>query len=91
MFLLLWTIMKNSNYLRRSKRRKNRTIVDDTLNFSDDVQIAGIEGLANLLEVDELRVEQWIQAGMPVEQVGDELHDWIFNFSQVKAWVNENS
>lgn len=83
--------MRSSNYLRQAKRRQNKTIVDDQVGFLPNDKIVGKETLASLMDVTITSVERWIRGGMPVEQRGDQLHDWIFDLSEVKRWHASNS
>jgi hypothetical protein len=78
--------MRSSNYLRQAKRRHNKSIVDDSTVFTSNDQIIGKDTLASLMDVTITSVERWIRDGMPVEQRGDQLNDWIFDFSKVKQW-----
>ncbi len=78
--------MRSSNYLRQAKRRHNKSIVDDSTVFTSNDQIIGKDTLASLMDVTITSVERWIRDGMPVEQRGDKLNDWIFDFSKVKQW-----
>lgn len=78
--------MRSSNFLRRGKRSQNRTIVDASIGYSSQDQVVGKDTLASLLDVTITSVERWIRDGMPVEQRGDQYHDWIFNLSDVKNW-----
>ncbi len=78
--------MRNSNYLRQGKRRQNKTFSDSEVGFMPNDKIVGKETLANLLDVSVTNIECWIRDGMPIEQRGDDLHDWIFNLTEVKSW-----
>ncbi|MDH5629180.1 MAG: terminase small subunit [Gammaproteobacteria bacterium] len=82
--------MKSSNYLRQAKRRKNRSLYNGDLNISENDQIVGIEALASVLDTEEHNISNWIKEGMPVEQEGSEFSDWIFNYANVKNWLDEN-
>jgi hypothetical protein len=83
--------MRSSNYLRQAKRRHNKSIVDDSTVFTSNDKIIGKETLASLMDVTITSVERWIRDGMPVEQRGDQLNDWIFDFSLVKQWKADKS
>jgi hypothetical protein len=78
--------MRSSNYLRQAKRRQNRGIADDQIGYLPNDKIVGKDTLANLMDVTITSVERWIRDGMPVEQRGDNIHEWIFNLSDVKRW-----
>ncbi|TQV85568.1 terminase small subunit [Aliikangiella coralliicola] len=78
--------MRSSNYLRQAKRRQNRSEISDHPGFSPNDKVAGKDSLANIMDVSVTTVERWIRAGMPVEQRGDNLHDWVFDLSEVKNW-----
>ena len=81
--------MRNSNYLRQSKRRHHKSIVDNTMIFSSNDQIIGKDTLASMMDVTITSVERWIRAGMPVEQRGDQVNEWIFNLNDVKSWKSD--
>lgn len=83
--------MKSSNYLRQAKRRHNRTT--DTVNwhYSAEDKIVGKDSLAGLLDQTVTNIERWIMQGMPVEQRGDQLHDWIFNLEEVNKWCSSHT
>jgi len=83
--------MRSSNYLRQAKRRHNKTIVDDSQIYTSDDQIIGKDTLASMMDVTLTSVERWIRDGMPVEQRGDNLTDWIFDLSEVKRWKADKS
>jgi len=78
--------MRSSNYLRQAKRRHNKTIVDDSQVYGSDDQIIGKDTLASMMDVTLTCIERWIREGMPVEQRGDHVTDWIFDLSEVKSW-----
>jgi hypothetical protein len=78
--------MRSSNYLRQSKRRHHKPTIDITMNVGSNDQIIGKDTLASMMDVTITNVERWIRAGMPVEQRGDQVNEWIFNFDQVKSW-----
>lgn len=78
--------MRNSNYLRQAKRRQNRTTHEEALSYTPKDKVVGKASLANLMDVTITSVERWIRNGMPVEQRGDPLHDWIFDLTKVKNW-----
>jgi len=79
-------IMRSSNYLRQAKRRHNKVIVDGSKIYTSDDQIVGKDTLASMMDVTLTNVERWIRDGMPVEQRGDQLNDWIFDLSEVRLW-----
>ena len=82
--------MRSSNYLRQAKRRQNRVPELETkIYFEPGDQICGKDTLAELLSVDVTSIERWIRDGMPVEQRGDQLHEWIFVIDKVRAWQQE--
>lgn len=83
--------MRSSNYLRQAKRRQNRNEASDQLGYAPNDRVAGKDSLASMLDVSITTVERWIRDGMPVEQRGDQLHDWIFNLNEVKAWRSSES
>lgn len=83
--------MRSSNYLRQAKRRQNKSITNDQVGFMPNDQVVGKETLANLMDVTMTSVERWIRDGMPVEQRGDQLHDWVFDLSEVKRWRASSS
>lgn len=91
--------MKSSNYLRQAKRRHNRSTDtnDGTHNnnehwhYSAEDKIVGKDSLASMLDETVTNVELWIRQGMPVEQRGDQLHDWIFNLLAVNNWRSSHS
>jgi len=68
--------MRTSNYLRKTKRRFSKPVVDTSAIFTSNDQVIGNE--------------RWIRDGMPVEQRGDQLSDWIFNLGNVKHWKQEH-
>lgn len=78
--------MRNSNYLRQGKRRQNKAFAENEVGFMANDEIVGKDTLAGLLEVTVTQVERWIRDGMPFEQRGDNLHDWVFNLQKVKHW-----
>ncbi len=78
--------MKSSNYLRQAKRRHNRTNETESWHYSAEDKIVGKDSLASLMDETVTNVELWIRQGMPVEQRGDQLHDWIFNLIEVNNW-----
>lgn len=82
--------MRSSNYLRQAKRRQNRSIVDDQVGCMPNDRIVGKDTLANLMDVTVTSIERWIRDGMPVEQRGDQYHEWIFDLSAVKQWHQAN-
>lgn len=82
--------MRNSNYLRQSKRRHHKSIINTSLVFISNDQIIGKETLASMMDVTITSVERWIRAGMPVEQRGNHVTDWIFNLNQVMHWKAEH-
>ena len=81
--------MRSSNYLRQAKRRQNRTLVEDQVGLMPNDKIVGKETLANLMDVTITSVERWIRDGMPVEERGDHLQEWIFDLSEVKHWHSQ--
>lgn len=81
--------MRSSNYLRQAKRRHTKSIVDDTTVFTSNDQIIGKDTLASLMDVTITSIERWIRDGMPVEQRGDKIKEWIFDYSAVKQWKND--
>ena len=81
--------MKGSNYLRRAKRKNERTIIADSAHFSSNDQIVGKDTLASIIDVSITSVERWIRDGMPIEQRGSQTQDWIFNLNQVKEWKSK--
>ena len=83
--------MRSSNYLRQAKRRHNKSIVDDSKIYTSDDQIVGKDTLASMMDVTLTSVERWIRDGMPVEQRGDQISDWIFDLSEVKRWKASKS
>ena len=78
--------MRSSNYLRRAKRTQNRTSIDNNALFTSNDQIVGKDTLASLMDVTITSVERWIRDGMPVEQRGSQIQEWIFNLNDVKQW-----
>jgi hypothetical protein len=78
--------MRSSNYLRQAKRRHNRTTDSEHWHYSPEDKIVGKDSLAELLDVTITHIERLIKEGMPVEQRGDQLHDWIFNLVEVNNW-----
>ncbi len=80
--------MRSSNYLRRAKRTQNRTSVENSSFFSSNDQIVGKDTLASMMDVTITSVERWIRDGMPVEQRGSQVEEWIFNLNDVKHWKN---
>ena len=78
--------MKSSNYLRQAKRRHNRSVDSEQWHYSAEDKIVGKDSLAGLLDETVTNIELWIRHGMPVEQRGDQLHDWIFNLVEVNKW-----
>lgn len=82
--------MRSSNYLRQAKRRHSKSITDGSSAFTSNDQIVGKDTLASLMDVTITSVERWIRDGMPVEQRGDNLNEWIFDFTAVKRWKSEN-
>lgn len=81
--------MRSSNYLRQAKRRQNRSEINQQFGFSPDDKIVGKDSLASVMDVTITTIERWIRDGMPVEQRGDQTHDWIFDFAQVKHWYQQ--
>ena len=81
--------MRNSNYLRQSKRRHSRSIADTAMIFSDEDKIVGKDTLASIMDVNLTSIERWIRDGMPVEQRGDQLREWVFNLKAIKTWKQE--
>ena len=79
--------MRSSNYLRQAKRRQNRNETGQQINFLPNDKVVGKESLSELLDVTVTSVERWIRNGMPVEQRGDELHDWMFDLGSVREWL----
>ena len=75
--------------MRQEKRRQNQPAADEPLNFKPNDQIVGKDTLANLMEVSISSIDAWIVEGLPVDQQGDLLHDWLFNFSDVKNWISK--
>ncbi|MBV1911361.1 MAG: terminase small subunit [Kangiellaceae bacterium] len=82
--------MRSSNYLRQAKRRHNKTIVDESSVFTSNDKIVGKDTLASLMDVTITSIECWIRDGMPVEQRGSQLEDWIFNLNDVREWKSED-
>jgi len=82
--------MRTSNYLRKTKRRFSKPVVDTSAIFTSNDQVIGKDTLASLMETSVTSVERWIRDGMPVEQRGDQLSDWIFNLGNVKHWKQEH-
>jgi hypothetical protein len=82
--------MKSSNYLRQSKRRHSKSIVGASTIITGEDKIIGKETLASLMDVTLTSIERWIRDGMPVEQQGDQLADWVFNLKEVKTWKQDN-
>ncbi|MGB0495191.1 MAG: hypothetical protein ACPGJI_02460 [Kangiellaceae bacterium] len=80
--------MRSSNYLRRAKRTQNRTSVENSSFFTSNDQIVGKDTLASMMDVTITSVERWIRDGMPVEQRGSQVEEWIFNLNDVKHWKN---
>ena len=78
--------MRSSNYLRRAKRTQNKASIDSEALFTSNDQIVGKDTLASLMDVTITSVERWIRDGMPVEQRGSEIQEWIFNLNDVKQW-----
>lgn len=78
--------MRSSNYLRQAKRRQNRTSSNQELNYMCNDKVVGKLSLANLMDTTLTCVERWIRDGMPVEQRGDQMHDWVFDLTEVKNW-----
>ncbi|MET1255216.1 terminase small subunit [Aliikangiella maris] len=78
--------MRSSNFLRQSKRRQNRSFVSHSSDFHIDDKVIGKDTLANLMDVTVTCVERWIRDGMPVEQRGDQFHDWVFDLAMVQQW-----
>lgn len=78
--------MRSSNYLRQAKRRQSRTDVTDKIGFSGDDKAYGKDSLASLMDVSITTIERWIRAGMPIEQRGDQTHEWVFDLADVKTW-----
>ena len=78
--------MRSSNYLRRAKRSQNKVSIDSEALFTSNDQIVGKDTLASLMDVTITSVERWIRDGMPVEQRGSEIQEWIFNLNDVKQW-----
>jgi len=82
--------MRSSNFLRQAKRRQNRNLQRRSEAFySPQDQIVGKETLAEILDVSITTIERWIREGMPVQQRGDQLHDWIFQLEEVSHWRKE--
>ena len=78
--------MRSSNYLRQAKRRQTRPTENDNFGFTPNDKVLGKDSLASIMDVTITTVERWIRAEMPVEQRGDQLHDWIFDLATVKHW-----
>jgi len=78
--------MRSSNYLRQAKRRQNRPNNTNQWDYTPNDKVIGKDSLASIMDVTITTVERWIRDEMPIEQRGDQLHDWIFNLSNVKAW-----
>jgi DNA invertase Pin-like site-specific DNA recombinase len=78
--------MRSSNYLRQAKRKHSKTIESKYTQYSAEDKLVGKESIANMFDVSITTVERWIRDGMPVEQRGDQLHDWVFELAQVKQW-----
>ena len=83
--------MRSSNYLRQAKRRHNKSIIDDSTVFTSNDRVVGKDTLASLMDVTITSVERWIRDGMPVEQRGDHIQEWIFDLSKVKKWKADKS
>lgn len=81
--------MRSSNYLRQAKRRQNRVEIGNHFGYSGDDKVCGKDSLASVMDVTITTVERWIRDGMPVEQRGDQTHEWIFDLGEVKAWHAE--
>ncbi|MGX5175167.1 hypothetical protein ACUR5C_14205 [Aliikangiella sp. IMCC44653] len=81
--------MRSSNYLRQAKRRQNRDVAADATGYMPNDQIIGKDTLASMMDVTITTVERWIRDGMPVEQRGSQLQEWVFNLSAVKQWHQE--
>ncbi|WP_196139241.1 terminase small subunit [Aliikangiella sp. G2MR2-5] len=82
--------MRSSNYLRRAKRRQNKTTIHQQFNYSPNDKVCGKDSLASVMDVTITTVERWIRDGMPVEQRGDSTHEWLFDLTQVKQWYSEH-
>ncbi|MCF6194256.1 MAG: hypothetical protein L3J46_07980 [Kangiellaceae bacterium] len=82
--------MRSSNYLRQSKRRRSKSIVDTSTVVTGEDKIVGKDTLASLMDVTLTSIDRWIRDGMPVEQQGDQLSDWIFYLKEVKNWKQDN-
>jgi len=82
--------VRSSNYLRQSKRRHGKSMVDTSIMVNGDDKIVGKDTLASLMDVTLTSIERWIREGMPVEQQGNQLSDWIFNLNEVKIWKRDN-
>lgn len=78
--------MRSSNYLRRAKRTQNRTSFDTTAVFTSNDSIIGKDTLASMMDATITSVERWIRDGMPVEQRGSQVQEWVFNLNDVKKW-----
>ncbi|WP_444995913.1 hypothetical protein [Aliikangiella sp. IMCC44359] len=78
--------MRSSNYLRQSKRRQNRSVINQHQDFRVDDKVIGKDTLASLMDVTVTSVERWIRDGMPVEQRGDYINEWVFDLADVKQW-----
>ena len=78
--------MRSSNYLRRAKRTQNRTSIDTRVHFTSNDQVVGKDTLASIMDVTITSVERWIRDGMPVEQRGTYVQEWVFNLNEVKQW-----
>lgn len=83
--------MRSSNYLRQAKRRHNKAIDDESAVFTSNDQVVGKDTLASLMDITITSVERWIRDGMPVEQRGSQIQEWIFNLSDVKKWRAEKT
>lgn len=76
--------------MRRAKRKKANTIKDHPIGLTSDDKIVGKTTLASLLDVTQTSVERWIREGMPFEQRGDHLNDWVFDLPAVMQWKKQN-
>lgn len=82
--------MRSSNYLRRAKRTQNRSSVDSSVLNTGNDQVVGKDTLASMMDVTITSVERWIRDGMPVEQRGSQVQEWVFNLNDVKLWKSNS-